>query len=172
MTTTTSMTTGRIQIIDEKTALRTAFLSQDETRRGDVHVCITDVQSRNPRRAWWITQTALAGALQTMTLDELDRLVRSCPRTHEATQHYPLRGWHLPLLEQNRETAAAGRQNPESLWQWRRFKPDSRSYVEGICRWDVSRWVDSDGRTMYQPRTTPAEDRRYVNDQTLIAQGI
>lgn len=126
-----------IQIVDRKTAIR----SQNETMRGDVHVCVTDTDSNNPHRAWWITEQALNLALEVMTLNELDTLVcRAGPRKTSA--EYPVRDYYLPVLKDNAARAAAG-ESGDSLWRWRSFNPTPRSSVSAICRRDGGHWISA-----------------------------
>jgi hypothetical protein len=109
---------ANIQIIGCKSALR----SQRETQCGDVHVCITDTASKNPNRAWWITEHALL--------------------------EYPVRDYYLPLLQENAENAARG-ESGDSLWRWRSFKPTIHSSVSAICRWNGAYWEKTTGQRLF-----------------------
>lgn len=131
---------ANIQICDRKTAVR----SQRETQAGDVHVQITDLDSKSPHRSWWITEQALREALQTMTLDELDRFVRTSPGVRKTSAEYPMRSYYLPLIRDNRERQERG-ETGDALWHWRTLQPTSNSYVSAVCRWDDNSWITSSG---------------------------
>lgn len=135
---------ANIQIIDRRTAVR----SQRETEAGDVHVCITDTESKSPHRAWWITEAALSEALKTMTLDDLDRFVRTSPGVRTTSAEYPLRSYCLPLIRDNRERQERG-ETGDALWRWRTLDPTPNSYVSAICRWDGESWITSDGERVH-----------------------
>jgi len=138
---------AHITIIDRKTALR----SQRATTAGDVHLCITDTESTNPHRAWWITADALQVAQdEGFTLDTLDRLVRTAPRIRPYSLEYPLRASYLPLLRENLARRERGEPD-DALWRWRTFHPTPRTFVQGICRWDAlqQRWIGIDQRPLW-----------------------
>lgn len=135
---------ANIQIIDRKTAFR----SGRETEVGDVHVQITDLDSKSPRRAWWIAQTALDAALETMTLGELDRLVLDSPGVRDVSRvDYPLRDYYLPLIRENRERHDRGERGEDDnlLWRWRSFSPTTRSSISAICRFESGHWINRHG---------------------------